>query len=104
MTNSDRVIRKGDVITLKPEWLDPGEANLPHMARRVDRVMSTDLKRGMRIEVRGMAMDFSEVWEPAVIGRQPKGGYPVAGYWCIRFGDGSRIAAHVTSFRVVDNR
>jgi hypothetical protein len=27
-----RQIRKGQILTLKPEFLDPGEANLPHEA------------------------------------------------------------------------
>lgn len=25
-------ITKGQIVTLKPEWLDPGERNIPHIA------------------------------------------------------------------------
>ena len=25
-------VKKGQIVTLKPEWLDPGEANLPYIA------------------------------------------------------------------------
>lgn len=25
-------ILKGQIVTLKPEWLDPGETNIPHVA------------------------------------------------------------------------
>lgn len=25
-------VRKGQIVTLKPEWLDPGETNIPHVA------------------------------------------------------------------------
>ena len=27
----EHIIAKGQIVTLKPEWLDPGEQNYPHI-------------------------------------------------------------------------
>lgn len=64
----------------------------------------SNLRTGTRIEVRGLALDWTEVWHPAKIARQPKGGYPVPGYWVVQYDDGGRLAAHESGFRVVSNR
>lgn len=42
-----RSIKKGDIITLKPEYLAPGEANPPHVA------IEDDFDGAVRVEAVG---------------------------------------------------
>lgn len=40
-------IKKGQIVTLKPEWLDPGETNIPHVA------LEDSFNGSVRVEAHG---------------------------------------------------
>lgn len=61
------------------------------------------MKPGTKIEVRGIGLDGKDFWTPAWILKQPKGGYPVEGYFAVQYDDGGQLSVHESRFRVVDN-
>ncbi len=64
------------------------------------------LKAGTKIEVSGMALDWSQTWCPATICKPRRENLPLPGegWHIIQYPDGAKMCCHETRFRVIDNR